>query len=68
MKYLGLTAKSSLSSGTWNLALQELLFGVEQNLLLSTDDHDALPGLSGQWVTVCRGHRHLEGDLFRIVV
>ena len=63
-----LSSKASLRSGRRDCSLQELLLGVEQDVLVAGDDGDPLPAQPGDWVGGGGGHGHGEGDLLRPVV
>ena len=56
-------SESSLSPCAWHSPLQELLLGVEEDVLVAGDDLHPLPQLSPQWLTVGRDHRHLVINL-----
>ena len=60
--------KASLCPGGRDSSLQELLLGVEQDVLVASDDGDPLPAQPGDRVGGGGGHRHGEGDLLRSVV
>ena len=61
-------SESSLGPGGWDCSLEELLLGVEQDVLLASDDGDALPAKPGDGVEGGGGHSHGVGDLLRFVV
>ena len=57
-----------LVDGTTPYSLEELLLGVEQDVLLASDNGDALPAQPGDGVGGGGSHTHGEGDLLRVVV
>ena len=61
-------SESPLGPGGWDCSLEELLLGVEQDVLLAGDDGDALPAEPGDGVEGGGGHSHGVGDLLRVVV
>ena len=61
-------SKSSLGPGGWDCSLEELLLGVEQDVLLASDDGNALSAEPGDGVGGGGGHSHGVGDLLRVVV
>ena len=63
-----LSSEASLRPGGRDSSLQELLLGVEQDVLVASDDGDPLPAQPGDRVGGGGGHRHGEGDLLRSVV
>ena len=61
-------SESPLGPGGWDCSLEELLLGVEQDVLLAGDDGDALPAEPGDGVEGGGGHSHGVGDLLGVVV
>ena len=68
IKKLSSGAETSLRPCGWNCSLEELLLGVEQDVLLASDNGDALPAQPGDGVGGGGSHTHGEGDLLRVVV
>ena len=58
-------SESSLCPCAWHRPLQELLLGVEEDVLVAGDDLHPLPQLPPQWLTVGRDHRHLVIRYFK---
>ena len=63
-----LSPKSPLSPGVLYYSLQEFLLAVQKNVLVASNDTNALPAKPPHWVLVEGHHRHPEVHLPASVV